>query len=83
MLLEVDGRCAIVEGLVGVSVGHKRREEGMVLDALPQGCEVGTGACNIEAVLKLVDGADNDVVVESKVLSADGPLLVRAWPRLE
>lgn len=79
VLGQVDVGSALVVGLVGVAVHYQDGEEGVLRYALSErgvkGRRVGDG----EAIVELVDGADDDGVVEAEVFAADGSALVGAW----
>lgn len=78
VLLEVNRCCAMVEGFVRVSVSHQCCEEWVLIDTFFQRAEITGWICNVEPVVKVVDSADDDAVVEAKILAADGSLLIRA-----
>jgi len=78
VILEVDGGCAVVEGLLSVSVGDQHAHERVLLDTLLQGCEVRAGRLDGKVIFELVDGANDDGVVEAEILTTDGAAFVGA-----
>jgi len=50
----------------------------VLLDTLLQGCEVRAGRLDGEVIFELVDGANDDGVVEAEILTTDGAAFVGA-----
>jgi len=50
----------------------------VLLDTLLQGCEVRAGRLDGKVIFELVDGANDDGVVEAEILTTDGAAFVGA-----
>lgn len=76
MVLEGDGWHPLVVGLVAMGVAHDRGEKWVLLNASLQRLKEGLGT--VERRAKVVDGGDDDGVVEAEVLAADCAQLIGA-----
>ena len=79
MLGQIDVRGALVIGLVGVTVLDEDGEEGMLCDAVRDGSMKRSRGGDVESIVKLANGADDDGVVEAEVFTAYSTAFVGAW----
>ena len=79
MLGQIDLGSALVIGLVGLAFLDEDGEERMLRYAARDWGIKGCRGGNIEIIVKLVNGADDDGVVEAEILTAYSTAFVGAW----